>query len=333
MSNKQSTPTKAYGVQWYNQYPKQMLRPYGELKEPLSEEEILDILKPINCEYFLRPKIALSEMSETASKNYERAIDLLKKYDLDFMSAKLEHYSDTVKMLNSRTDQSITREDVLRTMRYHATEDEDVLTLMDDLEIIGNCFFTTAMHFKTLRVLICNPKVYGQTSAMANGADSELKSNPTVKTVKELLMKEACTVRRVSHETPKKRHQILDELNDSDSTSDHSKDDEPAIPPSGTISKAKCSPLPAKSASAATNKEGKSPLKRKAQGVDGRDKVRRELWAEDDPSTSKEKDDDPSLQKGKDDSEVCTPTKKAKKAKQDKKAKKLTKPKRKHLNY
>ena len=220
MSSKQNTPTKAYGVQWYNQYPKQMLKPYGELKDPLSEEEILDILKPINCEYFLRPKIALSEMSETVSKNYGRAIDLLKKYNLDFMNAKLEHYSDTVKMLNWRTDQSVTKEDVLKTMHYHATEDDDVLTLMDDLEIIGNCLFTTAMHFKTLRALICNPKIYGQKSAMANGADSELKTNPSVKTVKELFMIEACTVRRVSHETPKKRHQILDELNDSDSSSE-----------------------------------------------------------------------------------------------------------------
>ena len=85
-------------------------------------------------------------------------------------------------MLNSRTDQSVTREDVLCTMRYQGNEDQDLLTLMDDLEIIGNCFFTMAMHFKTLRALICNPKVYGEKSAMANGADSQLKSNQVSKT-------------------------------------------------------------------------------------------------------------------------------------------------------
>lgn len=81
-------------------------------------------------------------------------------------------------------------------MKYHATDDNKLLTLLDDLEIIGNTFFTMAMHFKTLRALTCNPLIYALQIAMANGMDTELKKDPCVKNIRDLFIKEVVTVQK-----------------------------------------------------------------------------------------------------------------------------------------
>lgn len=52
-----NSPNKAYGVQYYNQFTKHFLKPHGKLKDSLEEETILKEIKPINCEYLVRPKI------------------------------------------------------------------------------------------------------------------------------------------------------------------------------------------------------------------------------------------------------------------------------------
>ena len=161
------------------------MKPYGEIKECVEEEQILKDIKPINCEYLGRPKIAL---------NYDRAIDLLSPWDLDSMREKLQHYSDKVKMLNTRTELPVTRENLVEAMKFHATDDEEFLSLINDLEVIGQLFYNTAIHFKTLRALICNRYVYAQKMNMANGEDAQFKSEASVKNLKELFIK-AVTVR------------------------------------------------------------------------------------------------------------------------------------------
>ena len=102
---------------------------------------------------------------------------------------------------------------------------------MDDLEIIGQTFYNTAIHFKTLRALICNPSAYSQKINMANGEDANFKSDPTVKNLKELLIKEAVTNRTPvsTPRTKRKQKRILRELDssaDSASSSSSSEDDD-----------------------------------------------------------------------------------------------------------
>lgn len=126
----------------------------------------------------VQPKIAVIEMGQTCSKNYERAINLLRAWDVDHMQAKLAEYADKVKMLNMRTEQPVTGENVVDAMKCHATNEEQSLSLMDDLEIVGNTFFATAMHLKTLRAIICNPAVYAQKLHMENREDADLKEDP-----------------------------------------------------------------------------------------------------------------------------------------------------------
>ena len=172
-----NSANKVYGVQYYNQFAKHFLKSYGEIKECVEEEQILKHIQPINCEYLGRPKIALSEMGESCSKNYDRALDLLSGWDLETMRGKRQQYSEKVKVLNTRTELPVTRQNVVDAMKFHRTDDEEFLSLVDDLEVIGQTFYNTAIHFKMLRALICNPYVYAQKMNMANREDVQFKSN------------------------------------------------------------------------------------------------------------------------------------------------------------
>lgn len=95
-------------------------------------------------------------------------------------------------MLNTRTELPVTRPNVVDTMKFHAIDDEQFLGLIDDLEITRQTFYNTAIHFKTLRAIICNPSVYSQKLNMSN-EDAQFKSEATVKNMKELFIKEAVT--------------------------------------------------------------------------------------------------------------------------------------------
>ena len=165
-------------------------------------------------------------------KNYDRALDLLSGWDLETTRGKLQQYSEKVKVLNTHTELPVTRQNVVDAMKFHATDDEEFLSLVDDLEVIGQAFYNTAIHLKTLRALICNPYVYAQKMNMANREDAQFKSEASVKTLKELFIKEAVTVRTPVATPRKKRnqkkilHDLEDDSNSENSTTSSSDDDD-----------------------------------------------------------------------------------------------------------
>ena len=103
-------------------------RPPGDIQILFQDEEeqILKDIKPINCEYLGRPKIALSELGETCSKNHERAMELLDNYENETIRERLREYGEKAKMLNTRTELPVTRQDVTEAMKFHATDDEAI---------------------------------------------------------------------------------------------------------------------------------------------------------------------------------------------------------------
>jgi hypothetical protein len=58
---------KNNSVGYFNHFPFSFLKPYGPVADPPSETQILEKVKPMNCKWLLRPKIAVSEFAETLS--------------------------------------------------------------------------------------------------------------------------------------------------------------------------------------------------------------------------------------------------------------------------
>jgi len=70
-ASKYNSPRRAPAVQYYNHLPKTFLRPYGKVDKPVTEGKVMTDAKPINCEWFGRPSIAISEMAESVCENVE----------------------------------------------------------------------------------------------------------------------------------------------------------------------------------------------------------------------------------------------------------------------
>ena len=57
-------------VTFFKQFPHHFLRPYDAQLE-CTYEEFLQKLTPRNCEWLMRPKIALSEVAQALRENWE----------------------------------------------------------------------------------------------------------------------------------------------------------------------------------------------------------------------------------------------------------------------
>ena len=70
-----NTPQSPNGVQFFSQFPRSWIRPYGLADtKPPTAAKVLE-LKPFTCEWLLRPKVALSELAESVDKNLNHLID------------------------------------------------------------------------------------------------------------------------------------------------------------------------------------------------------------------------------------------------------------------
>ena len=68
------TPEKG-GVGYFQQFPKNFLRPYGEVDPAPTEAVVFKRTQPFSCEWLTRPKIAMSELAETIRKEFGIALD------------------------------------------------------------------------------------------------------------------------------------------------------------------------------------------------------------------------------------------------------------------
>lgn len=87
-------------VQYYNHFRKDFLRPYGLAHEESSFDDatITRRLNSYNCEFYLRPQVAISEFAETVQQNLHYIRDNAEILDQRAISAfitkteKLEPY-------------------------------------------------------------------------------------------------------------------------------------------------------------------------------------------------------------------------------------------------
>ena len=63
------SPRTVQGVQHFSHFPRQRLKPYGEIKEPTADSVMVEKASRFNCEYVIRPIVALSEMADTVTTN------------------------------------------------------------------------------------------------------------------------------------------------------------------------------------------------------------------------------------------------------------------------
>ncbi len=66
----QKSPNKSGGVQWWQQYARNFVTPYGRADEAPEPSKIFKRLQPFTCEWLTRPDVALSKYSDTITSNF-----------------------------------------------------------------------------------------------------------------------------------------------------------------------------------------------------------------------------------------------------------------------
>ena len=138
------------------------MRPYGKIEAALTTKQIKEKLNPKNCEWFTRPKVAMSEMAATCSENIKGARQVLRKWLQDDIISMMVKYKDAVHPLNTKNDAPVTPEVVSKMMQFHCTKEPNEVKFFEDTERLGNISFLTGTHFRSLRTLILNMKDYAQ---------------------------------------------------------------------------------------------------------------------------------------------------------------------------
>lgn len=153
------SPRTVRGVNFFSHLPRQRLRPYGEIKEPTPDSVMLEKPSRLNCEYVIRPSVALNEMADTVSSNLGTLKDILRNMDEAKIVREVEKMNDTVKMLNTHSDLAVTNSDVHNLLKYCIGDDDDGESdaTFDQMEHVGMLMSIIASHQKQLRAVVQNP--------------------------------------------------------------------------------------------------------------------------------------------------------------------------------
>ena len=138
------------------------MRPYRKIEAALTTKQIKETLNPKNCEWFTRPKVAMSEMAATCSENIKGARQVLHRWLQDDIISMMVKYKDAVHPLNTKNDAPVTPEVVSKMMQFHCTNKPNEVKFFEDTERLGNISFLMGTHFRSLRTLILNMKDYAQ---------------------------------------------------------------------------------------------------------------------------------------------------------------------------
>ena len=69
MTSKYTPKLTRNGVIFLNEFPQNLLRPHGQAETAPMEDVVFKRIKPTSCEWLKQPKVAMSEMADTLTKN------------------------------------------------------------------------------------------------------------------------------------------------------------------------------------------------------------------------------------------------------------------------
>ena len=101
-------------------------------------------------------------------------------------------------------------------MKYHVDDADDKDQMFDDLEMLGQILYTTAVNYKVLRALIKNVNHYAKTIQLPEGEDLKFKTDPSVKNLKQLFIKLAVNAPPTPKADRAASRKLLSELESAD---------------------------------------------------------------------------------------------------------------------
>ena len=171
------------GVLFYNHFPSNFLRPYGLTDSRPHDNTIFKRLNPKNCEWLIRPQVAMSEFAATIKQNMDFLAtnnnSLIQTEKFDEMQKNLSGFLDSLERLNTRNMEKPNPADVKDVMKTMLKDDDDVDSF-DCMVKIGAAMFSMGIHYSVVKTLMTNPDEYAAKAVGSNKFISQFKTDPTI---------------------------------------------------------------------------------------------------------------------------------------------------------
>ena len=228
-TNRSNTPLKSpgspKGVGFFNQFVRHFIRPYGEADDAPSEETVIRRIKPFNCEWLIRPKVAVSETAATILENAklfdenggEYSGDILNEKFLQAFAEKFSFIQDDLKLLKKDSEEKPTKDNVIALLKFLYKEDAELDKIVDSMFKYGGALFAMSCNIIVARTLIRNHESYAELVAAENQSDADFKRKKDIKEMKKFLTQNIVgeTTKKRCNNTPRKRlESVFDEDKD-----------------------------------------------------------------------------------------------------------------------
>ena len=179
-------------VRFMAHFPHTFLKAYGRCYPLQTKQKFLYHLKPTNCEWLQRPKVAISEFAETITEN----LPVLERYRgflvhdeyLDQLNDFYEPIMENLNNLNSKNDGAGPGEDdVAYFLQAMVSRDDDLDVSLDAMYEASASLYLMAIHTKTVRQLLRNVKGYASKIPVGVKDAHSFQQAPTVRSMQEYL--------------------------------------------------------------------------------------------------------------------------------------------------
>ena len=185
-------PGSPRGVNFFKQFARQFLRPYGQVEKSPSDITVYKRIKPFTCEWLLRPKVALSELADTILKNNEvlqnAQTTVLNPEFLQLLNNELLGINDNLRRLIHGNDQEATMQDVVETLKFLYRENEEFDTTVDQMFEIGGALFLMATQIIVSRTLVRTPEQYAQHVEAEDGSDKTFQREKDIISMRDFIV-------------------------------------------------------------------------------------------------------------------------------------------------
>ena len=165
-SSPPKTSNKPAGVQWWQQYARSFVTPYGPADNAPPPSKIFQRLQPFTCKWFARPDVALSEYCHTITSNIplrqkhgKKVLD--KSYVTNLMS-DFQPIWDSLNALNkTNAEKTPTITDAKQVL--HSMLDNDELDQkMEKMFLVSGAMFALLTNYLVSTTLLCHPKEFSK---------------------------------------------------------------------------------------------------------------------------------------------------------------------------
>jgi hypothetical protein len=188
----QKSANKSAGVQWWQQFARSFITPYGRADEAPEPSKIFRRLQPFTCEWLTRPDVALSEYSDTITSNLpileEQGKGVLHKSFANKLKSHFAPIWENMQAVNKKTtDATPTATDVKEVLRS-MLDDDELDTKMEQIFHLSGAMFAMSTNYLIATSLVRHPKEFCKLVSGENHAAASFRQLGSVQGMKNYVL-------------------------------------------------------------------------------------------------------------------------------------------------